>query len=105
MTSPSRQLEVFELIQDSLVKKKQPHSYNSHKDMEHKKGSRSTSSSEVHKFNNLTFLACGKHEMSRFGKTEMILQITQIVHNDILVKSAHDHLRCKCDTPSMKTRK
>ena len=30
----------------------------------------------------------------------IILQITQIVHNDILVKeikSAHDHLRCKYD--------
>ena len=35
-----------------------------------------------------------------FGKMGIILQITQIVHNDILVKeikSAHDHLRCKYD--------
>ena len=47
-------------------------------------------------FNNLTFLAWGKYEMSNFGKTGMILQIAQIVHNDSLVKeiqSAHDHLR------------
>lgn len=64
MTSPSRQLYVFDLIQDSLVKKKQrAHSYNSHTDIEHKKGSTSTSSSEVHKFNSLTFLACGKYKM------------------------------------------
>ena len=35
-----------------------------------------------------------------FGKMGTIPQITQIAHNDILVKeikSAHDHLRCKYD--------
>ena len=46
--------------------------------------------------------------MRKVGKTGVILQVTQIVHNDILVEeiqSAHDHLRCKCDTPSENKRK
>ena len=36
--------------------------------------------------------------MPKVGQTGVILQITPIVHNDILVKeikSAHDHLRSK----------
>ena len=34
----------------------------------------------------------------------MIAHMTQIVHNDILVKelSAHDHSKCKCGTSSAK---
>ena len=48
--------------------------------MEQRKGLRPTSSSEVHKFKILTFLACGKFETFKFGKMEMVPQITQIVH-------------------------
>ena len=68
---------------NSLVKKKQLHSYNPLKDKELRNDERSKSSSEVHKFNSasLTFLACAKYEIPKFGT---IPQITQIVHNDIL---------------------
>ena len=62
----------------------------------------------VHTFNSLTFLACGKYEMHKFGKTGMIPRTTQIVQNDILVeeiKSADHHLRYECNTPSVKKRK
>ena len=97
MTLTSKHLKVVNSRHNSLVKKKQLHSYNPRKDMERRNGERPKSSSEVHKFNRLTFLACAKYEIPKFGT---IPQITQIVHkcNDILVKeikSAHDCLRCK----------
>ena len=41
-------------------------------------------------------------------KAGMIPRTTQIVQNDILMEeimSAHDHLRCKCNTLSLKKRK
>ena len=97
MPLPSQHLKVVNSRHNSLVKKKQLHSYNPRKAMELRNGERPKSSSEVHKFNSLTFLACGKYEIPKFGT---IPQITQIVHNDILVKeikSAHDCLRCKYD--------
>ena len=43
--------------------------------------------------------------MPKIGK---IPRKTQIVQNDILMEeimSAHEHLRCKCNTPSFKKRK
>ena len=98
MTSPSKQLKGFKWVHDRVVRKRQVHPYNPGKDMKHKKRLRPTNSSEVRKFNSLTFLACGKH---RFSKAEMI---PQNAHNDILVKeikSAHDHWK----NPSMKKRK
>ena len=74
--------------------------------MEHKKGSRPTSSFEIHKFNSLTFLAWGKYEMPKLGRKGMIAWITQIVHNDILVKKPiHDFFKCKRDISSVKKRK
>ena len=81
------------------INKKQLRSHNPRKNIEQKKGLRQTSSSEVHKFNSLTFfIASGKYEIPKFRKTGMIIQITQIVHYGILVKetkSSHDHLRCE----------
>ena len=94
-TLPSKHLTVVNSRHNSLVKKKQLHSYNPRKDMELRNGERPKSSSEVHKFNSLTSLACAKYEIPKFGT---IPQITKIVHNDILfkeIKSAHDCLRCK----------
>ena len=76
--------------------------------MEQRKGWRPTSSSGVHTFNSLTFLAREKYEMPKIGEAGMIPRTTQIVQNDILVEeimSAHDHLRGKCNTPSVKERK
>ena len=46
--------------------------------------------------------------MSKIGNAEMIPRTTQILQNDILMEeimSAHDHLRCKCNTPTVKKRK
>ena len=46
--------------------------------------------------------------MPKIDKAEMIPRTTQIVQNDILMEeimSAQDHLRCKCNTPSVKKRK
>ena len=44
--------------------------------------------------------------MPNFGKTGMIPQITQIVHNNTLVKElARDHVKCKCHTSIVKKRK
>ena len=82
MTSTSKQHEVVTKNHDSLVKKKQSYSYNRREDNRVKVKDRHirTSSSEVHKFNTLTFLACGKFETLKFGKMGMIPQITQIVH-------------------------
>ena len=46
--------------------------------------------------------------MPKFGEAEMTPGTTLIVRNDILekeIKSAPDHLRCKCDPSSVKKRK
>ena len=46
--------------------------------------------------------------MPNIGRAGMIPRTTQIVQNDILMEeimSAHDHLRCKCNTPNVKKRK
>ena len=95
MPLPRKHLKVVNSRHNSLFKKKQLHSYNPRKDMELRNGERPKSSSEVHKFNSLTSLACAKYEIPKFGT---IPQITQIIHNDILIKeikSAQDCLRCK----------
>ena len=106
-TSPRKQLEVINSMHESLVKTRQLHSNNPRKDMEHKKSERPTSSSEVHKFDSLTFLACENYETPKFSKAGMIAHMTQIVHNDILVKelSAHGHSKCKCGTSSAKKKR
>ena len=94
-------------MHDSLVKTRQLYSNDPRKDMEHKKSWRPTSCFEEHRFDSLTFLACENYETPKFGKAGMIAQITQIVHNGILVKelSAHAHSQCKADTSSVRKKR
>ena len=54
MTLPSKHLKVVNSRHNSLLKKKQLHSYNPRKRMELRNGGRPKSSSEVHRFNSLT---------------------------------------------------